>query len=297
MFPKYGEAVPSLPAYGMAFNGYVWGPNTNLEIKQLDGIDLPTVRTGDAARPRDHGLFRGLDVMAGREVIVTAELHQKVGSFQEAEQALAAATVPGGTEDTPLYLNLPGYGTLASMARVRKRQMPRDVQLSLGNLGKVSLLFACDDPRWYGPTLSESVTPPSTTLGFKFPLTFNMSFGGGSVSGAMSVTNLGNIETRPLLTVEGPCQNPSITNVSAPGSPNLTFNMTIASGAKLVIDTDLHTATYYTAGSTLGSTRLGTLMYGSQWWTLPVGASTIQFLSGATGEGRLVVNFASAYLI
>jgi Phage tail protein len=182
------------------------------------------------------------------------------------------------------------------MARIRKRQMPRNIELALGGLGKVALMFAADDPRWYAQTQQASVTPPTKTAGFSFPMKFPLSFGGGSVAGSLAVTNAGNIETRPLLIVEGPCESPSITNITAEGSPNLQFNLTIASGAKLVIDTDFHTATYYTAGTTLGSTRLGTLAYGSEWFTLGVGTSTLQFLAG-TNEGTLSVQWASAWIL
>jgi hypothetical protein len=295
-FPPFGTTIPTLGEYGASFGGYVWGPGTALEIKKLEGVDMPAVRSGDSGRLRDHGLFRGLDVMGGREVVFTGDLHPLTGSLEEAEAALATATVPGGSEDTPLFLNLPGWGTLATMARVRKRQMPRDIQLSLGKLGEVAMMFAADDPRWYAATQQASVTPPSKTAGFGFPLKFNLSFGGGSVAGSLSVTNAGNIETRPLLIVEGPCSSPSITNVTAEGSPNLTFNLTIASGAKLVIDTDLHTATYYGPGSSLGSTRLGTLVYGSQWFTLGAGVNSLQFLAGSA-EGTLAVQWASSWIL
>jgi hypothetical protein len=295
-FPAYGTTWPSLTAWQASFSGYTFGQGTALELREIQGIDMPTVRTGDAGRPRDHGMFRGLDVMGERELILDGDLHNKSGSFEEAEAALAAATVPGGSEDTPLFQALPGWGTLAAMARVRKRQMPRDITVSLGNLGKVALMFAADDPRWYAQTQQTTVSPPTKSAGFSFPMSFPLSFGGGSSAGVASVTNAGNIETRPLLIIEGPCENPSITNATAEGSPNLRFNMVVAAGGRLVLDTDFHTATYYTAGTTLGSTRLGTLAYGSRWFTLAPGTSTLQFLS-ATSEGRLSIQWASAYVL
>lgn len=295
-FVPYGTLWPTLAGYQASFGGYTFGQGTNLEIREWQGLDMPAVRSGDSGRPRDHGMFRGLDVMAGREPSLTGDLHNLTGTFEAAEAALANATIPGGSEDTPLFVNLPGWGTLACMARVRKRQMPREIQLSLGKLGKVALLWAADDPRLYAQTQQASVVPPSKTAGFSLPMSFNLNFGGGSVAGSLSVTNAGNIETRPLLIVEGPCEDPSITNVTAEGSPNLTFNLPIAFGAKLVIDTDLHTATYYGPGATVGSTRLGTLVYGSQWFTLAAErTSNIQFLA-ATSEGKLSVQWASAYI-
>src|SRR4029077_10397584 len=105
---------------------------------------------------------------------------------------------------------------------------------------------------------------------------FNFTFGGGSVAGSLAITNNGNIETKPLLIVEGPCTNPSITNANT--GANLTFKLTMASGDRLVIDTDLHTATYYVSGSTIGASRLYTLAPGSQWFSLAPGTTTLQFL-------------------
>jgi hypothetical protein len=289
--------VPSLSNYQWSFNGYTFGANTNLELRKIEGIDLPNVRTGDAGRPRDHGRFLGLDVMDGRDITLTGDLHNKTGTWAEAVSALAAATVPGGSVELPLFLCLPEYGTLATTTKVRKRNMPRDITYVLGNLATVTLLLGCSDPRFYAtPTQITTASAASATAGFKFPLTFPLSFGGGSLAGVLSLNNTGDIDTRPILTVNGPCAAPSITNASVAGAPNLTFNVTLNSGERLVIDLDLHTATQFSSTSTAGATRLGTLQPGSTWFTCPPAVSTIQFLSG-TGEGTLSAEWAPAYVI
>jgi hypothetical protein len=299
-FPEAGVSIPALLPYQFWFNGFTFGPNTALELKKINGMDMPTVRSGDSGRPRDHGLFVGLDVMGGRELTLEGDLSAHgTTTFVEAWQALSAATVPGGTVQAPLYFGLPGYGTLVTQARVRKRQMPIDITFSLGNLAGITLLFAASDPRAYGaPTVSSSVVPPNNSGGFGFPLGFPVTFGAGSGSGALSVTNNGDIETRPRLIVEGPCTNPSITLASVEESPNLTFNLAMNAGDRLVLDTDLHKATYYTAGSTFGVTRIYALEEGSQWFTLPPGTSTIQFrTSDPEPTGLLTCESASAWVV
>ena len=95
-FVPYGTTWPTLAAWQASFGGYVFGPGTDLEVKKIEGIDMPAVRSGDSGRPRDHGMFRGLDVMGGREITFTGDLHPLTGTFEEAEEELAAATVPGG---------------------------------------------------------------------------------------------------------------------------------------------------------------------------------------------------------
>lgn len=299
-FPSPAVSVPALTNYQFWFNGLTMGPGTNLEILKLEGLDLPNMRTGDAGRPRDRGRFVGADFLDGRDITITAQLAATpTTSFATGWGQVAAATAPtpGGTIESPLYLNLPGFGTLVTQARVRKRNMPIDITFALGNLANVTLMFSSSDPCWYStPTLNPSVSPPGTSAGFAFPLSFPLSFGGGGVAGSLSVTNNGDIDVRPLLVITGPCTNPSVTLAST--GANLTFGLTMNTGDQLVIDTDMHTATFFTSGSTIGSTRLYTLVQGSQWFSLPPGASTLQFLTGdPTASGTLTVEYASAYVI
>lgn len=302
-FPAPGVSVPALIPYQLWFNGLTMGPGTAVEFQKIEGMDMPQVRSGDASRAREHGLFIGLDVFGGREVTITAELGPVVGeTFEESWGDLASATTPGGSIESPLYLNLPGFGTLVSMARCRKRQMPIDIQFALGNLAGVTLQWNSSDPRLYTtPTASATTSPPGTTSGMTFPLGFPFSFGGGSVAGTAQLTNKGNLDCPLLLTITGPCTNPTVflTNGLTGATYSLGFDLSINAGDQLVIDTDMHTATYYTAGTTLGSTRLMDMVAGSQWFTLPAEAiSTLQFLTGDTvATGTVTVESCSAYVL
>ncbi len=298
-FPAYGTTVPSLQPYQFSFRGFELGPNTALEIKKINGADLPNVRTGDSERPRERGMFAGLDLLGGGELIIEGDLKADNVSFAHALQALSAATVPSGTAEYPLYMNHPAYGTLVATSRIRKRAIPIDIRYALGNLAEVSLLWAATDPCWYStPTLSASVTPPGATAGFSFPLTFPLTFREASVAGVLSLNNEGDIDTKPIFTVEGPCTDPSITLASGEGSPNLTFELTLSAGDTLVIDTDMHTAMLYSFGSTIGSTRWYALAPGSKWFTLAKGFNTVQFLtSDPVPSGKLTVEYCSAWIV
>lgn len=302
-FPAPGVTIPALSPYQVWFQGLTMGPGTALEFQKIEGMDMPAVRSGDASRAREHGLFIGLDALGGREVTITAELGPVVGeTFEESWGNLASATTPGGSIESPLYLNLPGFGTLVSMARCRKRQMPIDIQFALGNLAGVTLQWNSSDPRLYAaPTDSAITSPPGTISGLTFPLGFPFSFGGGSVAGTIQLTNAGNLDCPLLLTINGPCTNPSVFLVN--GLTGVTYSLGFAlsmnAGDQLVIDTDMHTATYYTAGTTLGSTRLMDMIAGSQWFTLPAEAvSTLQFLTGdSIAAGSVTAESCSAYVL
>lgn len=299
-FPSPSVSVPTLSSSWQAYyNGLTFGgTGTQFNLSKIEGLDLPDVRQGDAGRPRDPGMFIGLDLLPGREITFTGDMGP--GSFASSWTAFATATIPGGVTEQPLFVNVPGYGTLATMARVLRRNMPVDIQFALGNLAAFTLQFHCADPRLYNtPTLSPSVGLPAPSAGFSFPLSFPLAFGSGTVAGVITATNTGNIEMRPVLVVTGPCTYPSVTNATWPGSPTLQFGVSMATGDQLVIDLDLKTATYFTSGSTLGQSRLSTIQAGSQWWTLLPGANTIQFLSKDTSPvaGTLQVQYASANLL
>lgn len=292
-FPAVGASPPSLQPWQFSWLGYTIGAFQPLELQKVEGLDMQGVRTGDAGRPRDRGRFMGLDLMDGRDITLTGQILTTGTNWQ----SLAAVLPPGGAVESPLWFNLPGWGTLASMCRVRKHNMALDVTSALGQLSNITIQFSASDPCLYStPTLNPGVSPPSSTAGFSFNLGFNLSFGGGSVAGALSINNTGNVDARPILVVTGPCTNPSITNGTT--GLNMTFNVTMAAGDQLVVDTDFHTVTYYTSGSTIGANRAYTLVQGSQWWTLIPGVNSIQFLTAdSASSGTLNVQYASAYIL
>lgn len=265
-FPSPSATVPSLTAYRWSWLGYEFGADSDpLQIQKIEGLDLGSVRTGDSGRARDHGRFIGLDLMDGRDIIITGQILLTYTNWQ----ALAGVLTPGGVTESPLWFNLPGWGTLACMARVRKHNMPLDIQATLGQLANITIQFSCSDPRIYStPTLNPSVGLPTPNAGFSFPLTFPLAFGGGGSVGTIQATNAGNVEMRPLLVVNGPCTTPTIQNNTASGAPYLAFGMSLNSGDQLIIDTDMHTATYYTPGFSTGTPRTSTLQAGSQWFSL-----------------------------
>lgn len=302
-FPAADVTTPTTAPYQFYYNGFYIGPNSAFELKKINGLWLPNVRSGDSGRPREHGLFAGLDVLGGSEVTLEGDLHaSSEESFQEALEnlALVTAPIPDGVTETPLYFNLPGYGLLVKMCRVRKREIPIDITYVLGELASVAVLLASIDPRVYSaPTVSQSVTPPGTGGGFTFPLKFPLKFAGSGPVGELSVVNAGNIDSPLVMVIEGPCHEPSITLASAPGAPNLTFELSMNEGDRLVLSSDLHTALYYTAGSSFGADRLDALAEGSQWFSLPAGGtSTIQFLTNdPEPTGLLTVESCSARII
>lgn len=297
-FPSSSASVPSLSQWQVSYQGVTLGAGTNYGIKEIDGFDLNAWRSGDTPRARDHGELPGLDLVPGRTVTVTFDILPT--SFVTSWVGLANGTVPQSSEQ-PFWLNLPGWGQLAMMAKPRKRSMPLTKEVSLGPLAKTIVEWHGTDPRLYtSPTLTASCGLSGNPAGFSFPFSFPFSFGGASTINTISWTNAGNMDIRPILTVTGPCTSPSV-QLTAPaslGGPYLNFpGLVMNAGDQLVIDTDLRTVTYFTAGSTIGADRRNYLGAGFTWWSLQPAVAgvptlnTILFTSADSGPvaGTLTV--------
>ena len=100
------------------------------------------------------------------------------------------------------------------------------------------------------------------------------------------MTNAGNFETRPVITITGPITSPSIV---LDGASTISFsNLTLASGDKLVIDTDSKTSLL------IGAYRASDIS--SAWWILQPGQHTVQLNGTAAGGAVLQVVYQDAWI-
>jgi hypothetical protein len=304
-FPSPTATVPTLSAYQISFNGLVMGAGASgIEIKEIDGLDVEAVRSGDAARARDRGEFAGLDLLGGRDITVKVDLSTiGASSFGAALQALAAVMIPAGATEAPWFINLPfaNWGTLACMARPRTRAWKIDIPFAFGGLSQDQApMWHATDPLFYStPTSEASCTLATITdKGFTFPFTFPLSFGGAESPSSITIDQGGNIDCRPILVITGPVTKPSISNSSLPNNPTITFDVTLSAGEQLVVDTDLGTALIYVPGTSVGSPAASTLVAGSQWWSLYPGTNVINYNASATAGGStLTLQYANAWLL
>jgi hypothetical protein len=309
-FPAAGLTPPALGPWQFSFNGYVFGDACTFDPDTITGLgSLPPVIGSNTQRPRDHGEMLGLNFMAGRDVLFDGQLVANDTGIVATLMAMATATRTSQTE-TPLWFNLPGYGNLAVMCRVNKRDVPMDLAYSLGS-AQASLQLHASDPRIYAaPTSSAIVGLPTPLGGLTFPVTFPVTFGGGGSFGSIAAPNGGNQEMRPTFVITGPCTNPVVQNsttgwilsFSNPAQTGYTLNP----GDTLAVDTDARSVIYTASGSTVGAPRRNWIVPGSSWPDpvqgvdgLTPGANLIEFSSGDSTAvaGTLQLAWASAYLI
>jgi hypothetical protein len=305
-FPASTVTPPTLSAFQFQFQGLVIGNSTAFNLKKIEGLrGVPAMRTGDAGRPRDQGAFIGLDVLPGRELTLTLDCGPPLGSYanvRAAMVALSGAFVPAGVTEQPLWYSEDGSVVYVTYARPRALTPVLDITYDKGGLAQdiAAQMFAVD-PRWYStPTSTASMSLVNQTTGFAFPLTFPLTFGSTTSAAQATLTNAGNMDTRPKFTITGPCTNPSIVNQTQTGSPTIQFNVAMATGDTLAIDTDLHSALYTYANTTASFSVLNLWAPSAQWWVLPANSTqTILFKStdGTPVAGTCKVDYASAYLL
>jgi hypothetical protein len=206
-------------------------------LESLKGWDDPPASTGGTQqRAADHGLWTSTAYYSGRTIEVEGSL--LASSWAGASEALDRlwGAIPISALDW-LYV---AEGARTLCAKVRQDSDPL-VERNTG-WAKFSLSLIAPDPRRYDVNETTASTGlPTTTGGLALPLTLPLTIGATTTAGVLTVTNAGNMATRPTFTVDGPVPaGASITHRSS--GKTLRIPDGVPSGRTLTIDTDKRTA-------------------------------------------------------
>ena len=278
------------------------GANNPFLITQIEGLAKPEVRSGNTDRPRTRGAYVGLNLLKSRLITVTMDVGPPFGSFTNLAGALAALRTASSTEGTaeyPLWVQLPNLPLVCCYARMLRREVKWDVAADLGSLAQgVPVQFEVTDPYFYGaPTTNSIVSLPAPAGGFSFPITFPLSFGGGSSPNQVTAFNAGDVPCWPVLVITGPCLNPSVSNQSIAGNPTLQFGMQLNPGDQLVVDCDLQSVVFTPSGASVGAAYPQVVQSGSTFFSLASGSNVVAFNSQDTAPaaGTLGMWWTSAF--
>ncbi|MCU1494878.1 MAG: hypothetical protein JWO62_2642 [Acidimicrobiaceae bacterium] len=296
-FPDVSVTPPVLSNGQYSIGGVLLGSGQTWAVQSADGLDLTKVRSQDTPRPLDDGEFVGLDYLSGRDITLT--LHSQLGTdaaMRAAFTALQAQMIPpnDGTDESWLWFQRAGAPLYVVGVRSRQYRLKSEMKLSSIKIAQPVILMHATSAYVYGPSQAQTVQVPGVAAGFRFNLSFNLSFGGGGSVGIINATNTGLKPARGVYTFTGPILDPTITNTSLSGNPSMTYNGPMAAGDRVVIDTDTEapSAIYYTAGSNVGVSVLQQFS-GTPFW-LQVGANQLAFTSqdSAPTAGTCEVLFA-----
>lgn len=258
----------------------VMGVGTCFLITEVDGFGVPTVRNGDTPRPSDRGSNFGRDFIGQRMVTlkVTVAGATNTEALNNLDTLFAAwqLSTPDGSAYMPLKFKVPGRAVRRFHGRPRDADV--DETTLQGNQIAVTLLFATADPSIFADALSSvSVGLANVGTGRTYPLTYPRVYGAGASGGIIEALNAGNFASRGVVTIVGPCVNPTVTNFTT--GESLQCIITLLSTDSLVIDFDARTIELN------GQSRYSTKTTGSVWWQLAPGTTEVHFTANAFTVG------------
>ncbi|MEU6725458.1 hypothetical protein ABZ917_17260 [Nonomuraea wenchangensis] len=277
-WPDLGVVVPIKPGdsitgnYQIEYNGTLFGGYGNIyQILSVEGWDdLPGMDSSNVSRPTWHGSWPGR--YRSQERQITATLAVSVGSDDDWAGAVATLrrllTPPAGETGMPLVVSTRDEILMVPEAVVDTRAMP----MASYHVGwaQVSVRWIAADPRRYNVVRSGVSIPPEA---------------------GEDIENAGNVASHPLIRVDGPVVNPTITNLTL--NRTLNFLLTLNSSQRLTIDTDAGNATV--DGESVLSTLTGTSAPVAD-FVLERGTNTLTFAVDTGGSGGLTVLYRDAWL-
>ena len=287
--------------YQCTFRGLSFGDGTDIDIEEIDGIFNRTMETSTPSLPRYHGGLVGASYHAPRVVTMRLALHgDPAGTFNARRRTIMGAFNPAVDVEYPLTYQLPTEPTHRLAARVSKVTSIID-QASEYGLAAWLVEFVASDPVIYADSESSSVLPVfAASAGLSYPVTYPKLYGASGTGSGTVVTNDGEWETWPTLTIAGPSSgtltNPIVENVSTGKKIELTANggVSITVGQSLIIETHPKDRSILFA---TGASRYGQLSVASEFWPLMTGDNELRFrASGSTTSATCTVTYRSAWI-
>ncbi len=282
--------------YSFSFNNQVFGgAGSPYQILNVDGLEsLPGIRSQDDNRGYADGMFTGRDFLGGRIISMTIQTTAtSTASAQANFNTLQRTLQPQTSGTTPLYFML-SAGEMEQVinARVRSHMATINPEYTYGYI--ISQVdFFCPDPRYYNSNEQTALLAYTPPTGRVYNRVYNLTYGGGSSIITTTITNNGWTDTYPLITLNGPIDNPVLGN-STQGFA-LYFNVVLSSSDSFVVD-------LYNKLITLnGTSARNTLISGiSQWFSASPGNNSF-YLTGDAGSTlvgvtQATVEWQSAYI-
>ena len=275
----------------MSFDGVSLVDPPFMGVRSLDGVwSTPEVRTSDAMRSRNHGLWAGVDLLGGRSI--SASLQVAATHPNEAQYALIQGLLYPTGDERLLTLQLTGFAggqPVQTFARVRRLDVPVTVDQYAKGHPAVEVQWFATDPRWYAQTATVVSTDVGggSGVGMAFDAGFDLEFGGATPSGVVNVNNDGTFPAPFTLEVSGAVSNLRVENVTT--GETLRFTGTPSAGETLVVESFSRQVTIN------GASRYSWLDPGSQWFDLLPGPNQLRVAS-SSGAGVGTLTFRSAWI-
>ncbi|MGW2739130.1 hypothetical protein ACWC4D_33635 [Streptomyces sp. NPDC001288] len=233
-----------LADYQHELGGVLIGRGTTVDIKAIEGLGQPPLRTADVDPPGEDGTWLGTDYYSGRLVRIDAAVKivedvPSVLNMSADLQDLADTPEVRGQGGTTMDLRLKFPGRPTRVLRGRLRKFEPDFQQVIYGYAPLDIEFQAKDHLYYADQPEGTSIPLGslTAGGVTFPLPMPFTIDGDpEATGRPGFVNIaGTAPTWPVLRVTGPCANPSITHVAS--GRTLSVVTTLLAGEWVEIDT------------------------------------------------------------
>lgn len=266
-----------------AYNGFAAGGDDYLRVvSNVEGLDMPPVRTSDVAIAGGDGSLGGIDTLDSRTVTVTLEL--AAADQQALYEAIASLrlAMERRSDDIPFTFQLhDSQPEMRLYCRPRRRNIPLANRHAWANV-TCDLQFWAADPLIYSDAehsgTTEAPTPPE---GFTFPRAYPYDFGDAGSADVIEAFNAGDAPAPWTAIVYGPCDMPSIIG---PGG-SVTWEGSLNEGESLYFNGHPTRKTVLVGGS---SSQYELVSDDSIWFLLAPGSNNVVLNSG---DGNGVVEF------
>lgn len=230
--------APVLANYTYQFGdtGPVMGGGLVFDVQRVDGLDSPPVRVIQQDRDGAHGEFVHAQFYQARSISIEGfiKLPNDEPTPEAYMDSINAAFAPT-TDPQPFYYKTKGIDQRVIFAHAIRVAYVWDEGFNYSYIPFQAQLLA-PDPRKYsnGSASFGPVGLPSTSGGRSYPKTYAKSYGTIAVGGTVSATNSGNIDTYPIITINGSVNTPIVTNNTT--GVQMKFNLSLSTADQLQID-------------------------------------------------------------
>lgn len=269
----YGDV--QIPLGGQDANGTTW---TILDLQGFDGVDT----VGKVSqRAGDHGGLATPQYYAPRVMTLIVQASAATQALRDTARAMLQQAVPISDLATFVY-DEPITKTL--MVRRSGKLLEKcptlvDCVFTIG--------LVAPDPRKYGSAHAVTVIANEQMLGIVSPFSTPITSPAQQPPGVVTITNDGNFETRPTISISGPIIAPQVYNQST-GQLIGFSNLALGSSDTLVLDL-LNQVAALDGGYTPADLS-------SSWWVLQPGTDQV-ILEGESATGaQMTISYNDAWM-
>lgn len=258
-----------------------------VDITGVSGLDNAPYRETQRDHEGQDGGFMDAEFEKGRPIVLTGDIYATPGSVESYLDSLKANWAPSSAL-IPFYFKSPGISERLLFVKPLGCKYDWDTGLRIGTIPVQFKAFA-EDPRLYDSTQSVASIPfaAGASTGFGFNLGFSFGFGGTSSTDGQFILNAGNRPTPLQFTINGPCDTPTIRDDTYGHA--LAFNIILASGETLVIDT------YYKTVKLNGINNRRGKLINPDWFFLQPGSTFIRYNAVSGVGSSLDIRYRSAW--